>query len=370
MTRRRLEKVLGDLEGGYAVVYPTGMNTVTTLLMHLRPKAVYISAIAGYFGVRDAIDNFRKLIRHYQPQLDAFQIIDLDNGQLEHQAAATKVATTTTTTSSSEGKGKSKIGKPIVWLETPKNPICSLQDIAYYRQLSTQIGAVLIVDATFAPVLQKPLALGADFVVYSGSKYLGGHSDVLAGVIVTSSEAEANLLCEDRSNVGNTLGSLETLLLLRSLRTLEMRIERQSQTATQVATWLEAQIPLGRRVKKVWYPGLRSSPYYELCQRQMGGRGGGMLSVELDTAENALEFQKHLTLFRDATSFGGYESLIDYRYRWDTTVSPTLLRVSIGLEAPRDLIQDFDRALHKINNKVKLNIGTAATSATSLSSSL
>jgi len=95
-----------------------------------------------------------------------------------------------------------------------------------------------------------------------------------------------------------------------------------------------------------------------------------MLSVELDTAENALEFQKHLTLFRDATSFGGYESLIDYRYRWDTTVSPTLLRVSIGLEAPRDLIQDFDRALHKINNKVKLNIGTAATSATSLSSSL
>jgi len=236
---------------------------------------------------------------------------------------------------------------PLIWLETPKNPTSTLQDIRYYCRLAQKIGGIVVVDSTFAtPIIQQPLELGADFVIHSSSKFMAGHSDLTAGVIVTKNEQTAAHLREQRNVMGCVLGNFETWLLLRSLRTLSLRVHQQTRSATLLAEWLEKQVQKGnRRITRVWYPGLPSSKYYGLCQTQMNGLGGGILSIEMQTIEDSLKLKKRLKIFRDATSLGGYESLVDYRYIWDKTVPPTLLRISIGLENPSDLIKDFDTAL-------------------------
>jgi len=337
-TRNRLEKTLGVLEGGFACVYSSGLNAVVSIIFHMKPTMLFISALQGYFGVRDIISHFEKFISTYGS--DSFKNIDLDNGELERIAKEIE-------------KGNKKLKEEMekerimIWLETPKNPTCTLQDIVYFSSIAKILNAFLVVDSTIgSPVLQQPLKLGADCVLHSCSKFLGGHSDVLAGALITKTNELALELREARSTFGGVLGNFEGWLLLRSLRTVDLRINQQSQTAFELAEWLEKQIQKKRKVTKVWYPALKSSPFYEICQRQMGGKGGGLLSVELETIEDSLNLQKHLKLFRDATSFGGLESMIDYRYRWDKTVPHTLLRISIGLEGARDLINDFDNALN------------------------
>jgi len=270
-------------------------------------------------------------------------VIDLDGGELEKLAK-----------NISEGK-RPREERVLIWLETPKNPSCALQDIARFCQLAKVIGARVAVDSTFAtPILQKPLSLGADFVVHSSSKFLGGHSDLIAGTIVTRTADEQKALQEARSVDGDCLGNLEAWLLLRSLRTLELRVLAQSQSAASLAEWLEKQIALGRGITKVYYPSLKSNRDYELCVRQMGGHGGGMLAVETRSADHSIRLQKSLKLFKDATSLGGYESLIDYRYRWDKTVPQSLLRISVGLESAKDLIADFDQALRQLETRPRL----------------
>lgn len=304
-TRRRLEAVLGALEGGHAVVYASGQAAATAALLHLRPRRVAI-ARGGYHGIQAAIDAFRPW--------------GVEKIPLEAPLA--------------EGD--------VVWLETPKNPTCEIQDVAAHAARARTAGARVVVDGTFAtPVLQRPLALGADLVLHSATKFLSGHSDALAGVLAARDATTAEELRRERTFTGAVPGALETWLVLRGVRTLGLRVRRQTETATRLAAWLEP------RVARVWHPSLPSHPGHAIAARQMSGCGA-ILSIELASADAARELPRHLALFRDATSLGGVESLIEWRRKHDPEAAPALLRISVGIEEPDDLQADLERGLSKV----------------------
>jgi cystathionine gamma-synthase len=307
-TRRRLEAVLGALEGGSAVVYASGQAATMAALLHLRPRRVAL-ARGGYHGTHAVIESLRPFGLATAP-LDA----PLEAGD-------------------------------VVWLETPKNPTCEVADIAAHAARAHAAGATLVVDGTFAPpVLQQPLALGADLVMHSTTKFLSGHSDALGGVLVAPSAETAGQLRAARTTAGSVPGALETWLTLRGVRTLGVRVRRQVETATRVAAWLEG------RVARVWHPSRPGHPGHDVARRQMRGPGA-ILSLELDTEEAARALPRHLALVRDATSLGGVESLVEWRRRQDPEAAPTLLRVSVGLEDPEDLIADLEQALAKVGRE-------------------
>jgi cystathionine gamma-synthase len=300
-TRRRLEAVLGALEGGHAIVYASGLAAVTAALHHYHPKRVAISC--GYHGTHAVLAQWAPL-------------------GVETVSSETKL-----------GKGD------LLWLESPKNPRCEVADIAGEVRRAHGAGAWVAVDSTFAtPVLQRPLDLGADLVMHSSTKFLSGHSDALGGVLAVADEERAKRLRAERAVQGSVLGVLETWLTLRSTRTLALRVVRQSETATRLAAWLSS------RVDKVWHPSLPGHPGYEIAKEQMRGPGG-VLSIELKTEAQAKALPAHLRLFQDATSLGGVESLIEWRKRHDPLAPPNLLRVSVGLESADDLIGDFQAGL-------------------------
>ena len=235
----------------------------------------------------------------------------------------------------------------LVWVETPANPTWELTDIARAAELAHAAGARLAVDSTVSsPVLTQPLALGADIVFHSASKYLNGHSDVLAGVLVTQ---ERDALWEavrfERRHSGAVLGPFEAWLLLRGLRTLFLRVKRSSQSALALATHFEHHPQLER----VLYPGLPSHPGHAVAQRQMDGGFGGMLSLLVKGgAQAAIEVACHTRVWVSATSLGGVESLIEHRKTVEgphSSIPDNLLRLSVGLEDPQDLIADLERAL-------------------------
>ena len=300
-TRQRLEQVLGSLEGGHAVAYPSGQAATYAAMRHLRPCRVAVDK--GYHGTREILDRLQE---------DGVQVIPLD-GEL--------------------GEGD------LIWLETPKNPTCELEDIAHAANRAHTAGAILAVDSTFAtPALQNPLALGADMVMHSSTKFLAGHSDAMGGVLVVTEQEQAERLRKERTVSGAIPGALECWLTLRSLRSLGVRIAQQCENAVQLAQWLEG------RVARVWHPSLPSHPGYEIGRKQMRGPGA-VMAIELETMEAARELPTRLRLFGNATSLGGVESLIEWRHKWDPLTSPTLLRLSIGLEDANDLIDDLNQGL-------------------------
>jgi cystathionine gamma-synthase len=306
-TRRRLEAVLGALDGGGAVVYASGQAAALAALTLWKPRRVAI-ARGGYHGTHAAIDSLAGW---------GVQKVPLD-GPL--------------------GEGD------LVWLETPKNPTCELHDVAAHAARAHQAGARLVVDGTFAtPVLQTPLALGADLVMHPMTKFLSGHSDALGGVLVARDPAVAEALRQARTVAGAVPGALETWLVLRGVRTLGLRVRRASETATRLAGWIEG------RVARVWHPSLPSHPGHALAARQMRGPGP-VFSFELGTEAAARELPRHLRLFRDATSLGGVESLIEWRRKHDAEAAPALLRASIGLEDAEDLVADLDQGLRKVGH--------------------
>jgi cystathionine gamma-synthase len=301
-TRERLEAVLGALDGGEAVTYASGQAAALAALMHFGPRRVAI-ARGGYHGTHAVIEALRPYGVAAVP-LDA----PLERGDL-------------------------------VWVETPKNPTCLVEDVAAHASRAHAAGAHLVVDGTFAtPILQQPLALGADAVMHSTTKYLSGHSDALGGVLAVPTKEVAAALRTARATSGAVQGALESWLTLRGVRTLGVRVRRQTETATALAAWLEPRVP------RVWHPSLPSHPGFELCRRQMRGPGA-ILAIELATEASARAFPKHLELFRDATSLGGVESLIEWRRKHDPEAPPTLLRISVGLEDPADLIADLEQGL-------------------------
>jgi cystathionine gamma-synthase len=233
----------------------------------------------------------------------------------------------------------------IVWIEAPSNPTWEVADIAAIAELAHGVGALLAVDSTCAtPVHTRPIALGADIVMHAATKYLAGHSDVLAGALVTARvDAAWGQIAELRHDEGPCLGPFEAYLLARGMRTLFARVERSSRTAQLLADQLAA------RGVTVRYPGLASHPQHAVAARQMERGFGSMLSIQTGGgAERALAVVKRLKIWVPATSLGGVESLVEHRYTVEGPTTPTppdLLRLSVGLEHEADLLDDLVAAL-------------------------
>ncbi|MGL4257418.1 MAG: cystathionine gamma-synthase [Microbacterium sp.] len=240
----------------------------------------------------------------------------------------------------------------IVWVETPSNPLLHITDVAGLVRLGHDAGALVVVDNTFAsPALQQPLALGADVIVHSTTKYLGGHSDVVGGALVLDDDALFEKVKFLQFAAGAVSGPLDAWLTTRGIKTLALRMQRHSENAQAVAEFLERH----PRVARVHYPGLPSHPGHELAARQMRAFGG-IVSAELGDAASARRFAESTRLFQLAESLGGVESLMNYPDEMthasvrgtDLAVPEELVRLSVGIESIDDLLADLDRALARV----------------------
>lgn len=234
----------------------------------------------------------------------------------------------------------------LVWAECPSNPLWRVPDLAALAARAHRHGARLLVDATAAtPVLCRPLTLGADLVLHSATKYLNGHGDLVAGILVSSENgAWWQEMVAAREAHGSILPPFEAWLLLRGMRSLALRMEHVSKTALVLASWLALQ----PRIRAVHYPGLPQHPHHELARRQFKDGFGGMLSFELDDAEAAIALCSRAKIFRRSTSLGSPESLIEHRLSTEGGTSdcpPGLVRLSIGLEHHDDLRHDLQQML-------------------------
>ena len=237
----------------------------------------------------------------------------------------------------------------VVWVESPTNPTLKVIDIASVAEAAHEAGAACVVDNTFAsPYLQQPLLLGADAVVHSATKYLGGHSDVVGGAVVTNDPDMHAKLAFLQNAAGAVPGPFDCFLVLRGLKTLALRMQAHCRNAGLVAEFLSTH----EKVKLIYYPGLPSHPGHDLAARQMRGFGG-MVSFETHDEATALDVCRRTRLFFLAESLGGVESLIEHPGRMThlsvagspLEVSPTLVRLSVGIEHPDDLIEDLAQAL-------------------------
>ena len=319
----QVEAVLCALEGGAdALVFPSGMAGIAALFRTLRRSEATVVQRPIYYGTLAWLARFcarREIALHH--------FDGADPTSLESTAREAKPA--------------------IVWIETPSNPMLHVIDIACAAEIAHASGALLAVDSTAAtPILTHPLALGADLVMHSATKYLNGHSDVLAGALVTKQIDERwSAIRADRHDAGALLGPFEAWLLLRGLRTLALRVRHASENALAVARFLEGH----SRIERVLYPGLPSHPQHALAQRQMDSGCGGLLSFQVrGDADAALAIAGRLQLIARATSLGGTESVIEHRFTIEgaaTGVPPNLLRLSVGIEDADDLITDLAQAL-------------------------
>lgn len=326
-TRTALQTCLAALEGGaHGLVFSSGMAAITTLLLHFKQGDHILVSDDVYGGT------YRLFERVFTDLGLEFSFVDMTD------PAATRAGFRPNTR--------------LVWLETPTNPLLKVIDIAAVSALAHERQIPVGVDNTFAsPYLQKPLAFGADLVMHSTTKYLGGHSDVVGGAIVTSDAPLYEHLKFLQNAAGAVPGPFDCWLVLRGVKTLALRMERHTENARQIAQWLEQQ----PQVKRVIYPGLASHPQYALACRQMRAPGG-MMSVILPDAQAAHAFAGATKLFTLAESLGGAESLIEvpaamtHQSVADSplAVDPGLIRLSVGIENVTDLIADLEQALGKI----------------------
>lgn len=242
----------------------------------------------------------------------------------------------------------------LVWVETPTNPLMKLADIQEIAKITKANKILFAVDNTFAtPYLQKPLDLGADIVMHSATKYLGGHSDVIAGALIVKDEALGEQLHFQQFATGATLGPMDSFLVLRGIKTLHLRVERHCENGEKVVAFL-SQHP---KIKTVYYPGLPSHAYHEIAKKQMSGFGG-MVSFTFVSGkkEDAIDFLEKLKVFTLAESLGGVESLANHPAlmthasipedkRKEVGITDDLVRLSVGIEDPEDLIEDLKQAL-------------------------
>lgn len=314
------ERVVAALEGGVeALAFASGMAAATAVFRAvLRPGDRIVAPRVGYYNLRGWLERF---CAQWQIGLSLVDMTDLD----AVRAAAIP-------------------GTRLIWVETPANPTWEVTDLAAVAAIAKQAGALLCVDSTAAtPVHCRPLEHGADLVMHSATKFLGGHSDVLAGMLVTPRvDATWAALRQLRHDEGACLGSLDAYLLLRGLRTLFVRVERSSATAAMLADRLAA-------LCTVIYPGSRSHPQHAVAARQMQRGFGSMLSIRVGGgSERALAVIRKLRIWVPATSLGGVESLVEHRFTIEgagTPTPPDLLRLSVGLEHPDDLFDDLAQAL-------------------------
>ncbi len=326
-TIREAEAVIAMLEGApEALVFGSGMASAIACFLALAPGDHVVAPKVMYWALRNWLLTEG---RHWGLVVDFVEMSDLD---------AVRAAVTTKT--------------KLVWAETPANPLWSLTDIAAVAEIAHAAGARLAVDSTCAtPILSQPLALGADIVMHAATKYLNGHSDVLAGALACRTpDAYWERVKMVRKNVGAILGPFEAFLLIRGMRTLDLRVRAASANAQALAERFAAH----PHVAEVLYPGLPSSPGHAVAKRQMTGGFGGMLSIRARGGEAAaIRTAAEVQLWKRATSLGGVESLIEHRASIEGAGSPCptdLLRLSAGIESPEDLFADLDQALKRAHN--------------------
>jgi cystathionine gamma-synthase len=315
----RLEGALADLEeGAGALVFGSGMAAIAAVLQSCGVGRRIVAARDAYTGTREL---------------------------LHHLADAGQCAVEFVDATDPDAVASACRGASLLHIETLGNPLLTVPDLRGCAEIARQAGAITVVDNTFAtPLLVQPLRLGADVVVHSVSKYIGGHSDLMMGAVITNTSDLLPKLRYQRSNAGAIPGQLETWLALRGLRTLDVRMRRQTETAMFLAE------RLGGRpgVAQVHYPGLVEHPQHDLAARQMHGGFGAMISVELDCdAETAERFCASTRIWTNATSLGSVESLLERRARWagEEYLPAGLVRLSVGIEAAGDLLGDLDQAL-------------------------
>jgi cystathionine beta-lyase/cystathionine gamma-synthase len=324
-TRDALQTCLASLEGArHGFAYSSGLGATTTL-MHLLDPGDRVVLIADVYG-----GVYRMTSKIYGPKGYDFDYVtaeEMNTNLAAHLDERTR----------------------LVWVETPSNPLLNVVDIRAAAEAAHAAGALLVVDNTFAsPYLQRPLELGADAVLHSTTKYLGGHSDVVGGFVGTSDDALAERLRFLQNSLGAVPGPFDCWLVLRGLKTLAVRMRQHCENARAIAEFLEAH----PRVERVFYPGLRSHPGHELAARQMRDFGG-MISFLAESAQEAEELVARTKLFVLAESLGGVESLIEVPARMTHASTadapfaapPNLVRLSVGIESADDLIADLEAAL-------------------------
>jgi cystathionine gamma-synthase len=317
------EDLLTELEGGAAsLLFASGMAAATAVFQAMAPGDHVIAPRIMYWALR------AWLLDHAARW--GLEVELVDTADLGLLAAAMR-------------PGRTRL----VWLETPANPLWEISDIAAAAEIAHRAGARLVVDSTVAtPVLTRPLELGADLVMHAATKYLNGHSDVVAGTLTTRALDESwGRIRAVRAQQGGILGSFEAWLLLRGMRTLYLRVRQSCRSAQALAERL-AEHP---QVAQVLYPGLPTFPGHDLAAWQMRGGFGGMLSIRVRGGEAAaVATAARVRLWKRATSLGGVESLIEHRASIEGPTSPVpddLLRLSVGIEEPADLIADLEAAL-------------------------
>ncbi|MER2008032.1 bifunctional cystathionine gamma-lyase/homocysteine desulfhydrase [Psychrobacillus sp. BL-248-WT-3] len=326
-TRHALEVLISDLEGGVAgFAFSSGMAATSSIMM-LFSKGDHVLLTDDVYG-----GTFRVISK----VLNRFGIDStfVDTGDLSNVEAAIQENT------------------KAIFLETPTNPLLKVTDIEAIAKYAKEKGLLTIVDNTFmTPYFQQPIALGADIVVHSATKYLGGHSDVVAGLAVVNSEELASELHFVQNSVGAVLGPQDSWLLMRGIKTLGLRMEEHNESAQRIAEFLNDHDAVG----KVFYPGLSSHPGHDLMQKQATGFGG-MISFDVGSAEKADELLAKLKYFTLAESLGAVESLISVPARMTHASIPSerraelgitdgLVRISVGIEDVEDLIEDLEQAL-------------------------
>jgi cystathionine beta-lyase/cystathionine gamma-synthase len=318
-----LETLIAALEGGrYGLGFASGLAATDTLMRLLNPGDHVIVGSDVYGGTYRL---FERVWARYGLHFSWVDMTILDNVRAGF-TAQTKM----------------------LWLETPTNPMMTLADMQAISDLTPE-PVIIAVDNTFAsPVIQQPLLLGADVVIHSSTKYLGGHSDVVGGLLVLNDHEMYEQLKFLQNAIGAVPAPMDCFLVIRGIKTLGIRMERHSLNALKVAQFLEDQ----SAVRQVLYPGLESHPQHELALRQMND-SGGMISILMDDADAARRFVSRTKLFALAESLGGVESLIEHPYSMThastatspIAVPPELVRLSVGVEYVDDLIEDLRQAL-------------------------
>ena len=328
-TRKALEEKLAALDGSrYGLAFSSGLAAASTVIISL------LKAGDNVIGFDDLYGGTRRLLSNVFINF-GITVSYVDATIPENIEKAIKPETR------------------LIWIETPTNPLLKIADIRAIAQIAKRHGLILVVDNTFlSPYFQKPLSLGADVVVYSTTKYIGGHSDALGGSVVTNDEDIYQKISYNQNAVGAVLSPFDSYLTLRGAKTLAIRMEQHQKNAIALAEYLQK----SAKVKRVLYPGLKTHPHHEVAAAQTTGFGG-VLSFELDgTLADAESFLSRLKLFSTAESLGGVESLAEIpsimthasvpkEVREKNGITDTLIRLSVGIEDTADLIADIKGAL-------------------------
>lgn len=334
-TREHLEKMIAGLESGIdAFALSTGMAAITLLMELFRPGDHLIVEADLYGGSIRLFDHVNKKNNYEFTHLNCAE--DDIEGAIQDNTKA-------------------------IYIETPTNPMMNVSDIAAIAEIAKKHGLLLIVDNTFlSSYFQNPLKLGADIVVHSGTKFLGGHNDTLAGFLVTNNEEVRDRLRFLIKTTGAGLAPFDCWLILRGMKTLGIRMERSQENAIRIAEWLKTQ----SIVQKVYYPGLPEHPGYEIMKKQARGFGS-MITFQVDSKEHALQILKQVRMIKFAESLGGVETLITYpttqthadvpeEVRLKNGITPCTLRLSTGIEDIEDLLGELSEVFENCGNYVAM----------------